>query len=238
MKDFMLHIRNCINNDDCNYLISFFDNNEQLAVQGSVGNIEKLDDLEIPISIFSSPFLKKNILEAFDKYKTIFPLLQTNHNNWEVDDIAYLMRYEPKAHYSYIHCESDGSPNRILAWMLYLNTIKIGGGTEFIHQNTKKKDEVIIPPCPSKREQRVGDFRNDKRIERVVGHKRGQDGIECITIYEDVPFTSQYIPEIPSLVSTAVIGLVAASSPLLLNAIKPIVKQIVKKLTKKKDKVK
>ena len=101
---------------------------------------------------------------------------------------------------------------------------------------TKKKDEVIIPPCPSKKDQRVGDFRNDKRIERVIGHKRGDDGIECITIYEDVPFTSQYIPEIPSLVSTAVIGLVAASSPLLLNAIKPIVKQIVKKLTKKKEK--
>ena len=104
--------------------------------------------------------------------------------------------------------------------------------------NTKKKEEVIIPPCPSKKDQRVGDFRNDKRIERVVGHKRGQDGIECITIYEDVPFTSQYIPEVPSLVSTAVIGLVAASSPLLLNAVKPLIKQIVKKLTKKKDKVK
>ena len=101
--------------------------------------------------------------------------------------------------------------------------------------NTKKKDNVIIPPCPSKKDQRVGDFRNDKRIERVIAHKRGDDGIECITIYEDVPFTSQYIPEIPSLVSTAVIGLVAASSPLLLNAIKPIVKQIVKKLTKKKE---
>ena len=104
--------------------------------------------------------------------------------------------------------------------------------------NKKKKDEVIIPPCPSKKDQRVGDFRNDKRIERVIAHERGDDGIECITIYEDVPFTNQYIPEIPSLVSTAVIGLVAASSPLLLNAIKPIVKQIVKKLTKKKDKVK
>ena len=103
---------------------------------------------------------------------------------------------------------------------------------------TKKKNEVIIPPCPSKKDQRVGDFRNDKRIERVIAHKRGDDGIECITIYEDVPFTSQYIPEIPSLVSTAVIGLVAASSPLLLNAIKPIVKQIVKKLTKKKNKLK
>ena len=99
------------------------------------------------------------------------------------------------------------------------------------------KDETpTLPPCPGKSNQRVGDFRNEKRLERVTGHKRGDDGIECITIYEDVAFKDQYIPEVSTIVSTAVIGLVAASSPLLLNAIKPIVKQIVKKLTKKKEK--
>jgi len=74
-------------------------------------------------------------------------------------------------------------------------------------------------------------------LERVIGHKRGDDLIECITLYENVPFKDQYIPEVSTLVSTAVIGLVAASSPLLLNAVKPLVKQVVKKLTKKKDKV-
>lgn len=132
----MLHQKNCLTNDDCEYLIDFFNKNENLSKQGSVGNIMKLDDLEIPISVFNSPFLKKNILKAFDKYKNLYPLLKTNHNDWEVDDIAYLMRYEPKAHYSYIHCEADGSPNRVLAWMVYLNTIKIGGGTEFLHQKT------------------------------------------------------------------------------------------------------
>ena len=95
-----------------------------------------------------------------------------------------------------------------------------------------------VTPCPSKKNQRVGDFRNEKRLERVIGHERGEDGIECITIYEDVPFKDQYIPEISTLISTVVIGLVAAGSPLLLNAVKPLVKQIVKKLTnKKKDKV-
>ena len=93
-----------------------------------------------------------------------------------------------------------------------------------------------MPPCPGKSNQRVGDFRNEKKLERVISHKRGDDGVECITIYEDVPFTSQYIPEVSTVVSTAIIGLVAASSPLLLNIIKPLVKQIVKKLTKKKEK--
>ena len=100
-----------------------------------------------------------------------------------------------------------------------------------------KKDEPVVPPCPDKNDQRVGDFRNEKRLERVTGHKRGDDGIECITIYENVAFKDQYIPEVSTIVSTAVIGLVAASTPLLLNAVKPLVKQIVKKLTKKKNKV-
>jgi len=99
-----------------------------------------------------------------------------------------------------------------------------------------KEKDIELEPCPGKNNQRVGDFRNEKRLERVTGHKRGDDGIECITLYESVPFKDQYIPEVSTIVSTAVIGLVAASSPLLLNAVKPLVKQIVKRLTKKKDK--
>ena len=99
----------------------------------------------------------------------------------------------------------------------------------------EKKEDVFVE-CPGKNDQRVGDFRNEKRLERVVGHERSEDGSICTTIYEDVPFKDQYIPEISTVISTAFIGLVAASTPLLLNAVKPIVKQIVKKLTKKKDK--
>ena len=99
-----------------------------------------------------------------------------------------------------------------------------------------KEKDIELEPCPGKNNQRVGDFRNEKRLERVTGHKRGEDGIECITLYESVPFKDQYIPEVSTIVSTAVIGLVAASSPLLLNAVKPLIKQIVKKLTKKKNK--
>ena len=100
------------------------------------------------------------------------------------------------------------------------------------------KDETpTLPPCPGPRDQRLFDFRNEKKLERVIGHKRGDDGVECITLYEDVPFVDQYIPEPSTIVSTAVIGLVAASSPLILNIIKPAIKNIVKKLTKKKDKV-
>ena len=103
-------------------------------------------------------------------------------------------------------------------------------------EQPKEKEEVKFLECPSSKDQRVGDFRNEKKLERVIGHKKSEDGTICRTLYENVPFKDQYIPEIPTLISTAVIGLVAASSPLLLNAVKPLVKQLVKKLTKKKDK--
>ena len=100
----------------------------------------------------------------------------------------------------------------------------------------KEKETIKLEPCPGPRDQRLFDFRNEKKLERVIGHERGDDGVECITLYEKVGFVEQYIPEVSSIVSTAVIGLVAASSPLLLNIVKPLVKQVVKKLSKKKEK--
>ena len=102
----------------------------------------------------------------------------------------------------------------------------------------KKKDEELeIPPCPSKKDQRVGDFRNDKKLERVIGYERGQNGIECITLYEDVPFISQYIPSFKQFTGVFSLALVGCSAPIILNLVKPIVKNVIKKLTKKKDKV-
>jgi len=124
-------------------------------------------------------------------------------------------------------------------------TEKAPSSTESAQQNkivipppVKKKKDIEFIDCPGPKDQRIGDFRNEKRLERVVRHERSEDGSICTTIYEDVPFKDQYIPEVSTIVSTAVIGLVAASTPLLLNAVKPLVKQIVKKLTKKKKDVK
>ena len=100
----------------------------------------------------------------------------------------------------------------------------------------KKKDEELeIPPCPSKKDQRVGDFRNDKKLERVIGYERGQNGIECITLYENVPFIAQYIPSFKQFPGVFSLALVGCSAPIILNLVKPVVKNLIKKLTKKKD---
>ena len=101
----------------------------------------------------------------------------------------------------------------------------------------KKEDEPLFVESLDKNDQRVGQYASEFKLERVSGHKRSEDGSKCITLYEDVKFIEQYIPNPPQLVSTAVIATVAASTPLLLNIVKPLVKNLFKKLTKKKDKV-
>jgi len=98
----------------------------------------------------------------------------------------------------------------------------------------KKKEEFFIK-CPGDKDQRVGDFRNDKKLERVIGHKLSEDKKECITLYEDTKFIDQYLPSPKAAATAAGIALVAATTPLLINAIKPLVKQIINKITKKKN---
>ena len=96
----------------------------------------------------------------------------------------------------------------------------------------KEKKKIVIPECPGSKDQRVGDYRNSKKLEIVVSHRL--DGTECITIYEDVPFKDQYIPSVNQFVGVFSLALVGASAPLVLQLVKPIVKQVTTKLTKKK----
>jgi hypothetical protein len=99
----------------------------------------------------------------------------------------------------------------------------------------KKKDEEIeIPPCPSKKDQRIGDFRNDKKLERVSGYERGKNGIDCITLYEDVPFISQYIPSFKQFTGVFSLALVGCSAPIILNLVKPLVRKVFQRLSKSK----
>ena len=100
----------------------------------------------------------------------------------------------------------------------------------------EKKKEEEPPPCPSKKDQRVGDFRNEKRLERVSGHKRGEDGIECITLYEDITFIDSVLPSLSAALNVVTISLIAATTPLLLPVIKSLSKTIFKKILAKFDK--
>jgi hypothetical protein len=99
----------------------------------------------------------------------------------------------------------------------------------------KKKEEVFFIKCPDpSKDQMIGDFRNSKKLQIVVAHKI--EDKECITIYEDTKFIEKYLPSVKDSTTAAGIALVAATTPLLVNAVKPLVKQIIKKITSRKSK--
>ena len=97
------------------------------------------------------------------------------------------------------------------------------------------------PPCPGPNAPRIGDVAQNQK-ERVSGFEL-QNGV-CVTLYEDIPWQSQYLPAPQIAATTAGIAVVATSSALLakpladllLKVFKPAIKKIMAKISKLRGK--
>ena len=97
-----------------------------------------------------------------------------------------------------------------------------------------KEEEV---ECPGPNALRIGDVAQNQK-ERVSGYEL-QNGI-CVTLWEDIPFISQYLPAPQTATTTAAIAVTAASSALLakpladllLKAFKPVINKVIAKVKK------
>lgn len=95
--------------------------------------------------------------------------------------------------------------------------------------------------CPPPNSPRIGDAAQNQK-ERVSGFEL-QNGI-CVTLYEDIPLTAQYLPAPQIAATTAGIAVVATSSALLakpladilLKVIKPAIKKVIAKVSKLRGK--
>jgi len=95
-----------------------------------------------------------------------------------------------------------------------------------------KKEKIKIEPCPPEKPQfREGDYRNDKKIERLISWER--NGVSCDPIWEKVPFRESFIGTPQVLISTTLLGVVAGGSALLAPLIKKLISTIFKQLKKK-----
>jgi len=91
--------------------------------------------------------------------------------------------------------------------------------------------------CPGPNAPRIGDVAQNQK-ERVSGFEL-QNGI-CVTLYEDIPWHSQYLPAPQVAATTGGIAVVATTSALLakpladllLKVIKPAIKKIITKAQK------
>ena len=95
--------------------------------------------------------------------------------------------------------------------------------------------------CPPPNAPRIGDVAQNQK-ERVSGYEI-QNGI-CVTLYEDIPLTAQYLPAPQVAATTAVIAVTATSSALLakpladllLKVFKPVIKKVMAKVSKLRGK--
>ncbi len=72
---------------------------------------------------------------------------------WGVYNQYNIQKYDPGGGYHLIHCENCGGPNdikRVMAWMIYLNTVTDKGGTYFSSYNKTikaKEGRLVIWPA-------------------------------------------------------------------------------------------
>ena len=144
-------IEGAYSKESCNDLIDFFETNIKFAAPGKAGN-EKLNNLEICLGIdFNKPsstgleFVLSNMLS---QYKEKFPLINSGMGEWYVSSSCQFAKFEPDNYYNHIHCEHGKTvPNRIFAWMMYLNDAK--SGTEFMNYPTlrAKRGRCVVWPA-------------------------------------------------------------------------------------------
>ena len=95
----------------------------------------------------------------------------------------------------------------------------------------KEKEELYISCPPLNPPFRTGDYRNDKRTERLLKWEKVEN--DCVAIWEKVPFRETFIGTPQMLIYTTVLGVVAGGSALLAPVIKKLLSTIFKQLKKK-----
>ena len=106
----------------------------------------------------------------------------------------------------------------------------------------KKVENIEPPPCPDlSRVLPVGSFTTDLRTQRIISYKRGDNGVDCFPILEEVTFVKSVLPTPSAALNVVTISLLAASSPAILALLKGLSKTVFKKvigrLQKKKKNV-
>ena len=89
-------------------------------------------------------------------------------------------------------------------------------------------------PCPGPGNLRVGDL-TQAGDEKVIGHEL--QGTTCVTLYEPTSAVEKFLPSVNQSTTTVAIAVLAtagaAATPLLLRAIKPIIKKLTTTVKKK-----
>ena len=145
-----------MNDELCNKIIKFFQDNPQLQKKGVTTGNTINEDVKKTVDITINPnslkgeeheiFLKyfNHLNECFLDYKEQFPFLKTFIKKIGIGPFN-VQKYSSGDHFSRLHAErtSVNTLQRIFAWMTYLNDVKEedGGSTDFDYYKISVKPE-------------------------------------------------------------------------------------------------
>lgn len=145
MKNFISKFPGAYSKQSCKDMIEWFEYNKELAKPGGLGLDKTLDNLELCIHLNSEANffgLDKTLIKCTKNFIKEYPETDKYIGKWYLDPFIQISYYKPNQFYDRLHCEDDGNPKnsrRVFAWMLFLNTIKKGGGTYFKYQDVTLK---------------------------------------------------------------------------------------------------
>ena len=165
MDNFIQCISGTLSQQECDAVIDYFESNKERHFGGTVGGRQihdskrKIDtelvvDLRELIEDKKLEPVAKALCNACEEYCQTYPFLGKIYG-WKVDSSFKIQRYNPNEAYFAEHCENDGSVDgnmerRLIAVMVYLNTVTDKGQTRFPTQNisfSPKVGDILMWPA-------------------------------------------------------------------------------------------
>ena len=165
MDNFIQCISGTLSQQECDAVIDFFESNKERQFAGTTGpkmhqDPKKKIDTELCLDLRELVEDKKlepvakALYNACEEYCQTYPFLGKIHG-WTVDSSFKIQRYNPNEAYFTEHCENDGSVDgtmerRLIALMVYLNTVTDRGQTHFPTQNisfSPKVGDILMWPA-------------------------------------------------------------------------------------------
>ena len=166
MTNFIQHTSSALSQQECDAVIDFFESNKERHFVGTTGG-SQIDDslkkIDTELYVLLNELVENKRLEpvasalrnAWEEYCQTYPFLRKGLASWRIANVFKIQKYNPNEAYFYEHCENDGERDgtmerRLIALMVYLNTVTDEGQTRFPTQNisfSPKVGDVLMWPA-------------------------------------------------------------------------------------------
>ena len=165
MTNFIQRTSGLLSKQECDGVIDFFESNKERHFAGTSGahpvhDPKRKIDTELRLDLRELVEDKRlepvanALYNAWEEYRQTYPFLN-QISGWRISHAFKIQKYNPNEAYFYEHCENDGERDgtmerRLIALMVYLNTVTDEGQTRFPTQNisfSPKVGDILMWPA-------------------------------------------------------------------------------------------